>query len=254
MRFLLAIVLGAFGTAAFAADMPLKAPRAAPVVVDGWQGLYVGIQGGENLGSYNPLFGVGDVATKVNLDDNAPFVGAHIGYLFGDTIYFGPELGVQYWNFKKKGDLVAGTPEIPPSEELPAIAATPAVQLQQTIDWMVYANVRVGASLIPNTLIYVTGGAAWAHVRGEILNGGTLGALSAFDQGVLGWNVGAGLEFKLGPNLVLGAEYRHMDFGKVSPANPALALIGLAPAALTVDQAMGRLSWRFAPGGGYAQY
>ena len=53
-----------------------------------------------------------------------------------------------------------------------------------------------------------------------------------------------GLEFKITENLTFGGEYRHYDFGKVQAANPALTLTLGGVDKLTVDQAMGRLSYR----------
>jgi outer membrane immunogenic protein len=221
---------------ALAADMPVKAALTGTPVPT-WQGLYVGLQGGWNLGSFNPLFGTGKDATAVNLDDNSPFVGGHIGYLVQNGAFvLGPEFGVQYWGMKSQAQVV---PAVPATIEA---AAIPAILLQQKIDWLAYANVRAGLSPAANWLVYLTGGAAWAHVKGDLINVSMLS--TAFEQSVMGWNVGAGLELKLTEYLTLGAEYRHYDFGKVQSLNPAL-LIGLGGVdSLTVDQVMGRLSYR----------
>lgn len=228
---LIATVLG-LASPSVAADMQLKAPARPLVVADTWTGLYVGLQGGWNLGSFSPVFGTGVAATEVNLDDNSPFVGGHIGYLVqSGGLVIGPEFGVQYWGFKSQAELV------------PAVGVIPAVSLQQKIDWLAYANVRVGITPFSGTLLYVTGGAAWAHARGEFIN---LAAIdTSFEQSVLGWNAGLGLEFKLGVSgWSLGGEYRHYDFGKVQSANPVFNVMGIAGDKMTVDQAMGRLSYR----------
>lgn len=226
----LAAFAGLGANAALAADMPLKAPRAA-ALADSWAVLYVGINGGWNLGAFSPFCGprCGPTATEVNLDDNSPFVGGHVGYLYQTSSGFviGPELGVQWLGFKSQAELA------------PAVGTTPAVLLEQKLDWLAYANLRAGFSPFANTLIYFSGGVAWAHSKGAILNLAALDTSNA--SSITGWNVGGGLEFKLGPSVSLGFEYRHYDFGDVQAANPLF----LVPASrLTMEQAMGRLNFR----------
>ena len=221
-------------TPAVAADLPAKAPI-SPVYAS-WSGLYLGLHGGENLGAFSPIFGTGKTATEVNLDDNSPFVGGHIGYLVqSGNFIVGPEFGIQYWGQKKQ------------VEAVPASIEAPAMLLQQKIDWLTYANVRAGVSIFsPNVLVYATGGAAWAHVKGELVNLASLN--TAFEQSVMGFNIGAGLDLKITEYLTLGAEFRHYDFGKVSGLNPAIAVaFGGVSDKLIVDQLMARLSYRLAP-------
>jgi outer membrane immunogenic protein len=228
------IAAGAFGFPAtvLAADMAIKAPLAPRVAAyDGWAGFYLGFDGGFNLGSFSPIFGRGVTATEVNLDDNSAFVGGHIAYLGqSGSFVFGVEGGVQWLGFKSQAELA------------PAVGITPAILLQQKIDWLAYANVRAGITPFARTLLYVTGGVAWAHVKGEFIN---LAALdTSAEQSVTGWNLGLGIEFKITDNLTFGGEYRHYDFGKVQAANPALTLMLGGVDTLTVDQAMARLSYR----------
>jgi len=223
-----------FGVAT-AADMPIKAPIQRFVVDNGWAGMYAGINGGWNLGSFSPFVDTGPTATKINLDDNNPFVGGHIGYLYQGTasnFVFGPEIGIQYWGFKSKDQVTMVTETV--------------VTFQQKIDFLAYANARAGYALTPSLLAYVTGGAAWAHMKSDVQIDVADVIGTTKNNSILGWNVGAGLEFKLGEYLSLGAEYRHYDFGKVNSVDPVpqLLLAGVGDK-LTVDQAMGRLSYRF---------
>jgi len=231
-------------TPAVAADLPAKAVVvAAP---QSWSGLYLGLQGGENLGSFSPIFGTGKTATEINLDDNSPFVGGHIGYLVQSGSYVvGPEFGIQYWGQKKQAD--TGVVILPPGPVPADLALLPTALLQQKIDWLTYANVRAGVTIFsPNVLVYATGGAAWAHVKGELVNLASLN--TAFEQSIMGFNIGAGLDLKITEYLTLGGEFRHYDFGKVQALNPALALaLGGVSDKLIVDQLMARLSYRLAP-------
>jgi outer membrane immunogenic protein len=213
----LAVALTAV-TAANAADMPAKAPYQRPTVVENdWHGFYVGINGGYNLGKFNPVFGTGEDTTKVDLSDNSPFVGGHTGYLFQTGAFvIGVEGGLQYWNWK------ASDPNI--------------ATFQQQIDWVAYANLRAGLTPFNGMLLYVTGGAAWAHSKSSITDVADLGANT-----LMGWNVGLGTEFKLNNDWLIGAEYRHYDFGKASPAPILVGFTGN----LTNDQILGRITRRF---------
>ena len=231
MKTILGLLLLVAAGPAVAADMPTKAPLQRVVVAtDTWQGMYVGLHGGYNLGAFNPAFGTGETASAVNLDDNSPFIGGHIGYLVQNGgLVIGPEFGVQYWGHKGEGNLIVDGEDT-------------GLTFQQKVDWVAYANVRVGITPFASTLLYVTGGAAWAHVKGQLVNVAQLN--TAFEQSILGWNAGAGVEFKLTERLTVGAEYRHYDFGSISAVNPAL-LLGLGGIdQLTTDQLMGRLSYR----------
>lgn len=223
-----------FSTAAFAADMPLKAAPYAPPAAWSWTGFYAGIDGGYNLGKFSPFCGArcGPEGTTVNLDDNSAFVGGSMRYLFqSGGLVIGPEAGVQWWGFKSQAELV------------PAGVETPAILLQQKIDWVAYLGARVGLSPFERTLIYLDGGAAWAHAKGQMIN---LAAIdTSFSQGLMGWYIGGGLEFKLTDTIVVGGEFRHYDFGTVQSANPALSLaLGGLTDKLTTDQAMGRISFK----------
>lgn len=224
LKYLLTALL--FVCPALAADLQPKAPVYAPVT---WSGIYAGLEGGANLGKFSPLLGQGPEATEINLDDNSAFVGGHMGYAVQNgNLVFGPEVGIQYWDFKSKNELTLG-------KDAP-------VTFQQKVDWLAYVNARVGIILTPGVLAYVTGGPAWAHTRGELINLASLN--TAFDQSVFGWNLGAGASYKLTETILLSAEFRHYDFGKVSAANPALNLTGLNQDNLIVNQIMGRVSFR----------
>jgi outer membrane immunogenic protein len=223
------VALGAITTAR-AADMPVrKAPvYAAPVATPSWQGFYVSIDGGWNLGKFSPVFGTRDIeATAINLDDNSAFVGGSMRYLFQTgSFVIGPELGLQWWGFKSQAELV------------PAGEGTAAVLLQSKIDWLAYAGARAGLTPFQGTLIYLSGGVAWAHQKGETINLAKLDAISA--QSLTGWYIGAGLEFRITDNVTFGGEYRHLNFGDVQP----IVAVGVPTDKLTIDQALARLSFK----------
>jgi outer membrane immunogenic protein len=100
------------------------------------------------------------------------------------------------------------------------------------LDWFATVRGRLGATVTPNNMMYLTGGLALA----EIKTAGTLsGSNLSFDEngnptltpvGVnfynhrtkAGWTAGAGIEAHLGGNVTGKVEYLYLDFGRVSTA------------------------------------
>jgi outer membrane immunogenic protein len=100
------------------------------------------------------------------------------------------------------------------------------------LDWFATVRGRLGATVAPNSMMYLTGGLALA----EIKTAGTLsGSNLSFDEngnpvvtpvGVnfydhrtrAGWTAGAGIEAHLGGNVTGKVEYLYLDFGRVSTA------------------------------------
>lgn len=211
LRNLLLTALLLTAPAAFAADMPLKAPSPAVVgQINSWTGFYVGIQGGENLGSFSLVAG----DTKINLDDNSLLVGGQMGYLhqFGGLV-IGPEIGFQYLGLKGENQVIEET------------------TLQQKLDWIFYAGARAGLP-IGNLMPFIGGGAAWAHAKGAVTDVPQLSLSSA----PLGYYIEGGLAFRITQQWSVEGVYRHNDFGNVT------SIVGLPPSAMRVDQIMGRLN------------
>ena len=109
--------------------------------------------------------------------------------------------------------------------------------LQQKIDWIVYANALVGISPFTNTLLYVTGGAAWAHSKTAAVDLGDINV--ALTQTAMGWNAGAGLAIRLNETVSMGLQYTHFDFGTPE----AIALLD-GSKSMTVDQIKGVVSFK----------
>ena len=96
--------------------------------------------------------------------------------------------------------------------------------------WDSSARLRVGWLINPSTMLYLTGGLAWAHLQVmstcstgplNIPNcapgnyfAGTLGpALITHSATKLGWTAGTGIDVALGPQWVVRGQYRFSDFG-----------------------------------------
>jgi opacity protein-like surface antigen len=99
----------------------------------------------------------------------------------------------------------------------------------QTLDWFGTVRGRLGATVTPETMAYLTGGLA----LGEIKTAGIVAGFSLFDSSgnpnitpvgfgfydhrtKAGWTAGAGIETHLSGNLTGKIEYLYLDFGSVS--------------------------------------
>lgn len=228
LSLLIGLHAGLFVAEASAADLAYKAKPIA--AVDNWAGFYLGLTGGANLGRFAPFCqACGEEGTAINLKDNNFFIGGQMFYLlqFGNIV-LGPEVGIQYLGFKSEAEL-SGGPE--------------GLLLQQKVDWLYNVNMRLGFTPLPNALIYLTGGFAGGHAKGEIIN------LAAIDTSatstISGFDIGGGLAWKILPNVALELEYRHYDFGNVQAANPIFTTgLGISSPRLSFEQVKAGLNFR----------
>jgi iron complex outermembrane recepter protein len=113
-----------------------------------------------------------------------------------------------------------------------AAPVTASLDRAQKLDWFATVRGRLGATVTPNSIAYLTGGLALAEIKTA---GTVLGSNLSFDEagnpivtpvGVnfydhrtkAGWTVGAGIEAHLGGNVTGKVEYLYLDFGRVSTA------------------------------------
>jgi outer membrane immunogenic protein len=210
---------------ASAADMPIKAPMAAPVVAYNWAGWYVG-------GNIGYGWGVNSDPSAVAVDGNA------FGFLFG-VGYFdsgrnptpnvqqkgvigGAQLGYNWmlspnWvagvvtDFQASGMKASGLTNIPAGV---LIASTQTNSVQT--DWFGTLRGKLGFAQ-NNVLFYATGGLAYGHVltSGQFSNaaGTFVGSSSATKAG---WAVGGGIDYGFAPRWSIGAEYLYVNLGRSS--------------------------------------
>jgi outer membrane immunogenic protein len=180
---LVGVSLAALGSApAFAADlaarqMYTKAPVAEPIY--NWGGFYLGAMGGyahENASSAAMEGG---------------FAGGTLGYNWqmGNTV-FGIETDAAW-------------------ADISATTTTLGVSANSKIRDLGTVRGRIGYAF-GATLLYGTGGYAWADNRISISSG----ALSVSDSQLhSGWTVGAGVEYMFAPHWSLKGEYLYKSFG-----------------------------------------
>src|SRR5260370_13088117 len=116
----------------------------------------------------------------------------------------------------------------------------------QKLDWFGTVRGRLGATVTPNAMTYLTGGLAVA----EIKTAGTVSGFSPVDthgnpnvtavnvnfyvhRTKAGWAAGAGIETHLSGNLTGKVEYLYLDFGRVSTS--AINPLNSTPIAVSFD-------------------
>jgi opacity protein-like surface antigen len=132
-----------------------------------------------------------------------------------------------------------------------------SISMDSRIEELASVRGKIGLAASPNWMIYGTGGPAWAHVTRTINitqtvafnpSEGSQTRTNSFSASTgetrLGFAVGAGVDWKLSPNLVLGALYLHYEFpkGTVAFADSGNS-VGFGTSRQSADVITGRLSW-----------
>lgn len=100
------------------------------------------------------------------------------------------------------------------SDSVSAFSTTPAFYtMTRELDWNAALRARAGYTVGPKTLIYATGGGAYAKIDHKFA---TSNAENSFeltgDDKAWGWQAGGGLEQKLGNNVSVGVEYLYSRY------------------------------------------
>jgi outer membrane immunogenic protein len=200
-------------TAAGAADLQrpaYKAPFAAPLA-ETWAGPYIGIIGGA----------VRHDASLKN-SDCLLFIDCGTNDLHDTGGTFG---GVAGWNWQQgsfvyglEGDWSWVGAKASDSHSQPNSPFSDTTIQSADVTWLATVRGRVGLAF-DATLVYVTGGVAFGHVKNSftVLNGPAFGSpvASAFteDKTKVGWTAGVGLQHMFAPHWVGRAEIRYVDLG-----------------------------------------
>jgi outer membrane immunogenic protein len=230
-----AVTIAAFGfvNAASAADMPVKAPMAAPLAppLYNWTGFYIGINGG---GAW----------AKESWADNTIGAGGGIVGLSPSGGVFGGQLGYRYqWN-----QIVFGIEGTLDWADLTNSATNPTYTVELKVRSLYTVTGQVGWAGIDRALLYVKGGWAGAATRATVNINGIIDTASN-SQTNNGWTVGGGVDYAVWQNWILGVEYDHFDLNYGAFSAP-FSLGGTpwfvtSPSRLRIDQVVGRLSYKF---------
>ena len=231
---LVAITASAVSVAAFAADLP---PRIEPVVpvayapAFSWTGFYVGgelgwIQTNPKYSTGALLLGTPFLVTSGSRKDGLTF-GLLTGYNYQvGQLVLGVEGDFQGWTV---GEL--------------RYTAITGDFLTAHSKWGGSIRGRLGYA-VDHTLLYVTGGAAFASMETSIPFTG----ISIGDGTRVGWTVGAGLDYAFTNNWFTGLEYRYSQYQSKSFVYPIpvlnLGIIGLKQE-LSNNQVTVRLGYKF---------
>ncbi|MBR0828974.1 porin family protein [Bradyrhizobium manausense] len=234
------IVLAAVGFAslqpALAADIAGRAPlyKAPPAsVAYDWSGFYAGVNLGYGWGDsaidlapHNPAFtaGVLDIALANGVVP-ASLATNPRGVLGGLQAGYNVQSGAFVWGVEADIAAAAIKGSSTVSGTAPFFSTFTTTQ-EQKVDWLGTVRGRIGATVTPDWLLYVTGGLAYGHVKATTsivdLTGVSgvpclniiCGAGSA-DSWRAGWTVGGGGEYRFASNWSVKLEYLYYDLDSV---------------------------------------
>jgi outer membrane immunogenic protein len=224
-----AAALLATSVMASAADLPVKAIAPAPIW--SWTGFYAGVNVGYgwsdstiDLVPHNPAFtaGVLDVALAAGVVPPSLATNPH-GVLGGVQAGYNLQSGSFVWGIET--DISAAAIKGSSTASGTAFGfSTFTTTQQEKIDWLGTVRGRVGATVTPDWLLYVTGGLAYGHVKGSTsivdLTGNSgvpcqniICGTGAVDSWRVGWTVGGGGEYRFASNWSVKLEYLYYDLG-----------------------------------------
>jgi outer membrane immunogenic protein len=274
----------AAASTAFAADIARPVYKAPPVVVPAysWSGCYVGGNAGwsglSQSATTNPfpspgfgapavggagLSGFGLLPTGHDLDDSGFIGGVHAGcnYQVSNWV-FGIE-GDYEWMKRDVTTSVNALATFPAAGPLPAWNMT----ANGSNDWLASLRGRIGVAW-DRTLFYATGGVAWTDTSytvtatglasgGGVINVVGVNSAGSFGDTKTGWVLGGGIEYALGPNWLIRAEYLHYEFAGSSGVLPLVSTVAGAACApslcnwnvassdVRIDVVRGGLTYKF---------
>src|SRR5665647_1841304 len=180
--------------AAFAADLPLKAP-AFKAVYD-WTGFYLGGHVGYGGGSFGP-------STNPLPEQGVLFPHSITGLIGGFQAGYSKQLP----NHVVLG--VEADASFPSPLDVPRLAPAP---FNTTIDYVGTVRGRIGYAF-GRLLPYMTGGLAWGHSHVDV-NDRVGNFISAPGQTQFDWTAGAGVEFAVSGNWSARLEYDYIDLSR----------------------------------------
>jgi outer membrane immunogenic protein len=225
---------------AMAADIAVKAPPPPPVVptvIYNWSGFYIGGELGGIWTRANGSFVFPPPATYSNKGSSGAG-GGFMGYQYQfNHVVLGIEANVVALFSENLGRSVCA-----PVASCVA-GATVGDRITDPI-WSVGPRLGWAAG---NWMPYLTGGYAGTTLRNTAFVNGV--PTEFFSQTRSGWYAGAGVDWAVNPNWVVGVEYRHYDFGTARGV-PTLVGGGIDAAntmdvSLRADSVMARASYKF---------
>lgn len=167
------------------ADLPMTAPGFD------WTGYYAGLQAGYGWGS-SDISGTEGEPFAASPDLDGGFVGGHVAGL---------------WQFNQA--VIGARAELNYSSVDGSALLDPGNFVGTDIKWFGSVNAEAGLA-VDRWLIYGVGGVAFAGIE----TSQDAGPSFAKTRTSAGWTIGAGVDYALSNNMIVGAQYRYYDFGK----------------------------------------
>jgi outer membrane immunogenic protein len=254
--------------------VPAYAPPPPPVPVYTWSGCYVGANAGTSTGRATQTTVANSIVTGGPLGVPAPAllppasVGSSIaGDLNLSGFIGGFQGGCNYqagmWVIGAEVDGMATNKEGQNFETSIAPFAGPgsAFFISQTQErWLVTARGKLGLSgwgwFGDKSLVYVTGGAAWAKIDTSEFSVGAPGFFGGPGTGHqesntrTGWTVGAGYEYALGYGWSIKGEYLYVKFDDYTTfTQPPFGVGNIAPRSVKLNDNIFRAGMNYKIGG-----
>lgn len=200
MRTLLAttMLLGLAGTAG-AADAVVYDQAVASAY--NWSGIYVGAAIGYAWGDSPFENRTGDYVARTDYDPDGVFGGVYAGYnhQFANNVVLGLDADINAANLEGGGG--------PYYDD---IGPQAGIDVYSKMNWNGAVRLRAGYAM-DRFLPYVAGGLSFGGYRFDLYGDDVL--VFSQKETMVGWNVGAGVEYAATDNLILRAEYRYTDYG-----------------------------------------
>ena len=221
------VALGLVAPAAFAAERPVPyTPPPPPVPVYTWTGCYVGGSAGTSYGTSTHSTVANSVLTAGPFGVPAPLpaavaAGSNIADSFNLTGFIGGfqggcnyQVGAWVWGVEVDGSATNKEGQAQEVPLAPFLGVGRQNWVSQTQErWLVTARARLGWTWWDESMIYVTGGGAWAKIdTSEFLLGTVLNTGHQESNTRGGWTVGGGIEYALGYGWSVKGEYLYVDF------------------------------------------
>jgi len=238
-----------------------------------WAGFYVGGTIGYGWGKSNTDTAFSDPVSAGQLFTTSEsrklegaIGGAQGGYNWvAGNILAGVEADLNYSG--QRARMRAGCPGEVCNPALVGIVGDPSVlaisEQGQKLEWFATLRGRLGATVTPGALAYVTGGLA----VGEIMTAGTVFGFDGDGNPVntivsshntkAGWTIGGGIEARLAGNWTAKLEYLYLDLGSVStvPTPAANATVAVAFNSRVTDNIVrAGINYKFDPNEIWANY
>jgi len=262
--------------AAYAAAGDSRAPmlfKTPMLAAWSWAGPYIGSTIGYSAGKSrtdtifgDPASGAGLFATAASRALDGAIGGAQAGYNWVAGVFLaGVEGDLNYSGQRAK--LNAMCPGEICNPTLVGVIGDPSViarfEQGQKLEWFATLRARLGVTVTPDAIAYVTGGAA----VGEVMTAGTVFGFDGDGNPVntivsshntkAGWTAGGGLEGRLAGNWTAKIEYLYLDLGTVTtiPATAQNATTAVAFNSRVTDNVLRvGVNYKFDPNEIWADY